>query len=258
MAYLGRGLDKISNIEVLDNITFDGSSSYSITKGSVAFTPNSAQSLLISIDGVVQATNFTVSSSTIDFGVAVPSTSTCNFFLHYGTGVMTVPSDGSVTTAKLGDGSVTSSKLSAGKVLQVVQTVKDAKFTTTSTSFTDVTGLSASITPSSSSNKVLVTASFCSSQSNASAINMFNLVRGSTTIGQPATSQTFTSTRTQYTYESDNIDTVHIQFLDSPSTTSATTYKIQGKCNGGTLVLGNRNSNDAEQISIITLMEVAG
>jgi hypothetical protein len=106
MAYLGRGLDKISNIEVLDNITFDGSSSYSITKGSVAFTPNSAQSCLISIDGVVQATNFTVSSSTIDFGVAIPSTSVCNFFLHYGTGVMTVPSDGSVTTAKLGDGAV--------------------------------------------------------------------------------------------------------------------------------------------------------
>ena len=105
MAYLGRGLDKISNIEVLDNITFDGSSSYSITKGSVAFTPNSAQSLLISIDGVVQATNFTVSSSTIDFGVAIPSTSVCNFFLHYGTGVMTVPSDGSVTNAKLASGS---------------------------------------------------------------------------------------------------------------------------------------------------------
>ena len=106
MAYLGRGLDKISNIEVLDNITFDGSSSYSITKGSVAFTPNSAQSCLISIDGVVQAANFTVSSSTINFGVAVPSTSTCNFFLHYGTGVMTVPSDGSVTTAKLGNSAV--------------------------------------------------------------------------------------------------------------------------------------------------------
>ena len=111
MAYFGRGLDKISNIEVLDNITFDGSSSYSITKGSVAFTPNSAQSCLISIDGVVQATNFSVNSSTIDFGVAIPSTSTCNFFLHYGTGVMTVPSDGSVTTAKLGSNAVTSAKL---------------------------------------------------------------------------------------------------------------------------------------------------
>jgi hypothetical protein len=112
MAYLGRGLDKISNIEVLDNITFDGSSSYSITKNSVAFTPNSAQSLLISIDGVVQATNFTVSSSTIDFGVAIPSTSVCNFFLHYGTGVAFTPSDGSVTTAKLGDDAVTGAKLS--------------------------------------------------------------------------------------------------------------------------------------------------
>ncbi len=114
MAYLGRGLDKISNIEVLDNITFDGSSSYSITKGSVAFTPNSAQSLLISIDGVVQATNFSVNSSTIDFGVAIPSTSVCNFFLHYGTGVMTVPSDGSVTTAKLGDNAVSSAKMFSG------------------------------------------------------------------------------------------------------------------------------------------------
>ena len=116
MAYLGRGLDKISNIEVLDNITFDGSSSYSITKGSVAFTPNSAQSCLISIDGVVQATNFTVSSSTIDFGVAIPSTSVCNFFLHYGTGVMTVPSDGCVTTAKLGNDAVTTAKITDANV----------------------------------------------------------------------------------------------------------------------------------------------
>ncbi len=112
MPYVGRSTDKISNIEVLDNITFDGSSSYSITKSSVAFTPNSAQSLLISIDGVVQATNFSVSSSTIDFGVAVPSTSTCDFFLHYGTGLITIPADGTVTEAKIGSGAVTSAKLS--------------------------------------------------------------------------------------------------------------------------------------------------
>jgi len=112
MSYIGRGTDKISNIEILDNITFDGSSSYSITKSSVAFVPNSAQSLLISIDGVVQATNFTVSTSTIDFGVAIPSTSTCDFFLHYGTGVLFTPADGTVTEAKIGSGAVTSAKLS--------------------------------------------------------------------------------------------------------------------------------------------------
>ena len=114
MSYIGRGTDKISNIEILDNITFDGSSSYSITKSSVAFVPNSAQSLLISIDGVVQATNFSVSTSTIDFGVAIPSTSTCDFFLHYGTGVLFTPADGTVTEAKIGSNAVTSAKMFSG------------------------------------------------------------------------------------------------------------------------------------------------
>jgi hypothetical protein len=116
MPYIGRGTDKISNIEVLDNITFDGSSSYSITKSSVAFVPNSAQSLLISIDGVVQATNFSVSTSTIDFGVAVPSTSTCDFFLHYGTGVLFTPADGTVTEAKIGSNAVTTAKIEDGAI----------------------------------------------------------------------------------------------------------------------------------------------
>ena len=114
MPYIGRSNDKISNVEILTNLVFDGSSPYSITKNSVPFTPNSAQSCLISIDGVVQATNFSVNSSTIDFGVAIPSTSTCNFFLHYGTGVMTLPSDGSVTTAKLGSNAVSSAKMFSG------------------------------------------------------------------------------------------------------------------------------------------------
>ena len=136
MAYIGRGLDKISNIEVLDNITFDGSSSYSITKGSVAFTPNSAQSCLISIDGVVQATNFTVSSSTIDFGVAIPSTSVCNFFLHYGTGLITVPSDGSVTESKIGSNAVTSAKMFSGFANGITE-ADQWRLTTTTNSGTD-------------------------------------------------------------------------------------------------------------------------
>jgi hypothetical protein len=101
MAYIGRDVDKISNVEVLDNITFDGSSSYTLQKNSVNFTPSSANTLLVSIDGVVQAGNFTVSGSTIDFGTAVAGTSTCNFILHYGIGLITTPADGTVTTAKL-------------------------------------------------------------------------------------------------------------------------------------------------------------
>tara|TARA_R100001015_G_C4579525_1_gene136262 strand:+ start:149 stop:955 length:807 start_codon:yes stop_codon:yes gene_type:complete len=116
MAYIGRGIDKLSNIEKLDVITFDGSSSYSLTKGSVAFTPSSANSLQVSIDGVVQAGNFTVSGSTIDFGTAVASTSTNDFIFHYGTGLITTPADGTVTTGKIQDGAVTSAKLASGAV----------------------------------------------------------------------------------------------------------------------------------------------
>src|SRR6056300_1687577 len=111
MPYVGRGTDKISNVEVLDNITFDGSSSYTLQKGGSNFTPSSANTLLLSIDGVVQAGNFTVSGSTIDFGTAVAGTSTCDFVLHYGVGLITAPSDGTVTSAKIGAGAVTPAKL---------------------------------------------------------------------------------------------------------------------------------------------------
>jgi len=116
MPYIGRDTDKISNVEVLDNITFDGSSSYTLQKGGSNFTPSSANTLLLSIDGVVQAGNFTVSGSTIDFGTAVAGTSTCDFVLHYGVGLITAPSDGSVTEAKIGTGAVTSAKLASGAV----------------------------------------------------------------------------------------------------------------------------------------------
>src|SRR6056300_1384093 len=102
MAYIGRGLDKISNVEKLDNLTFDGSStSYSLLKGGVSFTPSSANNILLSIDCVVQAGNFTVSGSTIDFGTAVAGTCTCDFVLHYGVGLITTPADGTVSLDKL-------------------------------------------------------------------------------------------------------------------------------------------------------------
>lgn len=114
MAYIGRGLDKISNIEKLDAITFDGSQSYSLTKSSVAFTPNSANSLIISINGVCQFGNVTVSGTSVDFGVAMPSTDTNDFILHLGVGVVNTPADDTVSTAKIQDDAVTSDKLGTG------------------------------------------------------------------------------------------------------------------------------------------------
>jgi len=131
MAYIGRDTDKISNVEVLDNITFDGSSSYTLQKNSVNFTPSSANTLLVSIDGVVQAGNFTVSGSTIDFGTAVAGTSTCDFILHYGIGLITTVSDGTITTAKLGDSAVTTAKLNDASVSLAKLTATGTKDATT-------------------------------------------------------------------------------------------------------------------------------
>ena len=108
MSYIGRGVDAISNVEKLDNITFNGSSSYSLLKGGVAFTPVSANALLVSIDGVVQQGNFSVSTTNIVFDWSPSSSNTCNFILHYGTGVLNVPADGSISAAKMAANSVDS------------------------------------------------------------------------------------------------------------------------------------------------------
>jgi len=115
MAYIGRGIDNISNASILDVITFTGSvGPYNLEQGSSAFTPISAQALVISIDGVIQSpSSYTISAATITFDTSMASTSTNDFIVHNGVGLITEPSDGSVTTAKIEDLAVTAGKLAA-------------------------------------------------------------------------------------------------------------------------------------------------
>mgnify|MGYP003655083778 CR=1 FL=1 len=116
----------------------------------------------------------------------------------------------------------------AGKVLQVVQTVKTDTFTTNSQTPVDVTGLSVAITPSSTSSKILISVNvFIGGASNRYPYLL--LLRGSTSIGLGSGASgsrinTFISTHLADTYKMHGISN---QFLDSPATTSATTYKIQ-------------------------------
>ena len=113
MAYIGRGVDKISNIEVLDNITFtDSAGPYNLTKDSTAFVPTASNALVISIDGIIQSpSSYTTSAATITFDSSMASTSTMNFIYQIGVGLITSPSDDSVTTAKILDNNVTVAKL---------------------------------------------------------------------------------------------------------------------------------------------------
>jgi len=103
MAYIGRNLEQFSNVEKLDNITFTNSAGpYNLLKGAVAFTPVNAQSLLIEVDGIIQASDsYTVSGSTITFGVSMASTSTMNSIVQLGVGLISTPADSTVTFAKL-------------------------------------------------------------------------------------------------------------------------------------------------------------
>jgi len=170
----------------------------------------------------------------------------------------TIPS-GNISTASL-------AAAATGKVLQVVQTFKSDAFSSTSDGFFDITGLSVAITPSSSSNKVLVISDVAIGSSDLYAYNHgFKVLRGSTSIGISTVSGTVNYSGGTNMYLSagqyPHIFGTAKFFLDSPSTTSATTYKIQGtKTNSGGTFYVNRRGVDTNigGASSITVMEVAG
>ena len=133
MAYIGQGLNRFSNVEKLDVITpatATGAGPYNLTKGSVAFTPSSADTMVVSIDGVVQYGNFSVSGSTITFDAALADANTCDFIYHMGTGLLSTPVDNSVSTAKIVDSNITTAKINNSAVTDAkIDTVSASKLT---------------------------------------------------------------------------------------------------------------------------------
>jgi len=158
-----------------------------------------------------------------------------------------------------------------GKVLQVVSTTKTSPFTASiSASFTDVTGLSATITPASTSNKILVVCTVNWGTSTVYAA-MLKLLRGATaiSIGDAGGSRTQASTSGMtHTYDNNRGLNAAFSVLDTPSTTSATTYKVQigiPEVSGGVAQVNTSGTTGdldqayiARSASTITLYEIAG
>ena len=159
--------------------------------------------------------------------------------------------------------------ISTGKVLQVVQTVKTDTFATNSTSMVDITGFSVSITPSSSSNKILVNVNVGILANSSGWGAMVNLLRDSTNLIS-STAGGATDTLNAWNaaggggMSSGNDDRKYnaspsITYLDSPSSSSSLVYKCQTCVNGGsTYAYINQWSlnTDHSAVSTITAMEI--
>ena len=171
MAYLGRGIENLSDRVVLDALTASATASYTLQLNSVNFVPSSASSLTVSLNGVIQKpdSSYTVSGSTLTFSSALTSSDSIDFIIAERGITLQTPSAGSVNTDQLAASAVTNAKISStaaiattklgsGAVLQVVNSSNSGNSSnTTSISFTDTVN-TLNITPLSSNSKIVVMA----------------------------------------------------------------------------------------------------
>ena len=101
---------------VLDSITTSATATYNLQLNSGAFSPATANQLLVSLNGVIQkpGSSFTISGSQITFSSALTSSDSIDFIIALGD-VLNVgtPTDGSVATAKIAPNAVVGSKLAS-------------------------------------------------------------------------------------------------------------------------------------------------
>jgi hypothetical protein len=148
---------------------------------------------------------------------------------------------------------------SGGKILQVVSVFKADTFSMTGATYTDVTGLSASITPQSSTSKIICIGQINSS-TNTGEFVFGQLVRDATVIGNGTGGSSVNAITSTYIATNLAMQTTPIFFVDSPATTSATTYKMQIKSgSAGVVVYINRRAVDTAVggSSSLILMEVS-
>ena len=298
MAYIGAQPNK--QLTKTTSQSFNGTGS--ATAFTLNRTVNTGEELEVFVDNVQQepgsGKSYTATGTTLTFDEAPPLGTGNVYVIYRGQAEVTTRleapdlsittaklaadavttakiTDANITTAKIADDAVTAAKISslpAGSILQVVSTTKTDAFTATTgtaSSPLDVTGLSLNITPTSTSSKILVRASL-----NYGGVNniygLFFFKRGSTDL-TISTYGTGSQLNAAVGVHGDNSNFQHglqsatFEFLDSPSSTSQLTYKVQmASRNGSTEFYLNRphNTDNASYIiggtSTFTLMEIAG
>ena len=171
------------------------------------------------------------------------------------------------TWQNTGGTEVANSTLGTGKILQVVSITKTDTFSTTTISGAEITGLSATITPTSTSSKIL---SVCNVDigSSADVFIVLSLLRGGSAISVADTAGSRRiSTVGRYLGTATTAGVTHasqtFSYLDSPSTLSSTTYSVEIGANSAATLYVNRGHDDTDAASrfratsTITLMEVS-
>ena len=249
MSYIGRE-PQIGNFQVCDAIsTVNNQAAYTMQVGGVNVSPETANHMLVSLNGILQAptSSFTVSGSTITFASNLVTGDVINFIHILGSVLdLGVPSDATVSTAKIVDGAVTAAKLASGaggKVLQVISATDSTNRSTSSTSFVTASNtLSVDITPSATSSKIFVIATL--PFHSASGATIFGTIyRDSTNLG---------GTKGMNQANGNIHNGSGMTFLDSPSSTSQLTYQVYAKVDSGTGNFGG----DSTCLSSITAFEI--
>ena len=153
------------------------------------------------------------------------------------------------------------SSLPSGSMINFVSAKKLGTQSTDSTTFIDITDLSCTITPTSSSSKIYIAGSMNVNKENYTAI--FRLMRDSTEIALPAGTGGVNHIMTVYTANNNGAWRATFQWDDTPGDTNPHTYKLQMRTDGGsdpTVHIGGHhdNSSSYSSPSYMTVMEIAG
>lgn len=170
-----------------------------------------------------------------------------------GTTGVNLITDGSIVTADFASGAINGTVLPTGSVLQVVYASTTTSFSTTSTTLQD-TGFSASITPSSSSSKILVISNNSMYVNQNGQGQQYVYCRASLARGSTQLQEQRLASNTGTTAINDIASSLVMTYLDSPATTSSVTYKVYTSSNNASFL----TVFSSQGASSLTLIEVKG